>query len=136
MQIRDVTDAVMLLKAYEYKKQEYFGIICLDSGRNVICKKTLFKGGSSRSIVDLKVVYWEACKKNACAIIVFHNHPSGNVRPSDEDIETTRLIEQASKIMGIQLLDHVIVGKHHYYSFKEHDMIGVEDKEEKKVAER
>lgn len=135
MQINSPQDTLELLKGYRFKKQEHFGIICLDSGFNVLSKKVLFKGGSSSSLVDTKVLFWEVCKKNSCAIIVFHNHPSGNVRPSEEDIPTTKTIEKSCKILGISFLDHVIVGKHRHYSFKEHDLIGNEA-EVKAVAER
>lgn len=134
MTIRSASDALALLAGYRFKRQEHFGVICLDSGYNVIAQKVLFKGGSSVCNVDLKVLFWEVCKKNACAVIIFHNHPSGNVQPSDYDIKTTSYINKGCNTLGIQLLDHVIIGKFQYFSFKEYNMIESES-EIKAVAE-
>ena len=108
---------VSLLKPYRSKRQEHFGILCLDAGRRLISKKVLFVGGEHTTVVDMKVVFWEAMKRKSSAIIVFHNHPSGNAEPSDYDIESTKRIYNACKIVGLPLLDHVIVAKDGYYSF-------------------
>ena len=123
MQIRNPSDTIPLLKGIASKKQEHFGIVMLDCGYNVIAKKDLFIGGASRSLVDTKVVFWELCKKNASAFIVYHNHPSGNENPSDESIKTTDSLKKAGEILGIQLLDHVIVTKYCYKSFLESGLL-------------
>ena len=136
MTVKNSSDVVELLKSYRFKKQEHFGIICLDSGYNVISKKVLFKGGVDGALVYKNILYWEMCKKSASAIIIFHNHPGGNVLPSKEDIATTQDIENGCNLLGISLLDHVIVSKHRYYSFKEHDKIGNTETETKAVAEK
>lgn len=67
-------------------------------------------------------------------MIIFHNHPSGNTEPSIDDVKVTKTIESACELIGIQLLDHVIIGKYDYFSFVEHEMIGDKGKE-KQVAE-
>ena len=123
-------ETVRLLKGYANRKQEHFGIILLDAGRKVIEKKVLFVGGSARCPVDVKVVFWEACKKEASGIILFHNHPNGNSGPSKLDLETTEAIAHGSEILGIELLDHIIVSERDYFSFLEHNLIKVKDKQD------
>lgn len=121
----------VLLKSYSKKRAEHFGLICLDSERRVVGKKVLFIGDEKKAQISVRNIFWEACKKKAVAIIVFHNHPSGNVQPSEPDIETTSVIEKACEIMGIQLLDHVIVGtRGNYFSFFEHGLLkGLNEKD-------
>ncbi len=134
MQIRNPMDSVEILKSLRNKRQEHFGVICLDSVLNVISKKTLFIGGTNSCKIDSKIIFWEACCKKASGIILFHNHPGNIAEPSVDDIRTTKVIETACKAIGIQFLDHVIIGRTCYFSFREADMVGVEDKE-KAVAE-
>lgn len=123
MQIKNPSDTIPFNKGIASKKQEHVGIIMLDCGHNVITKKDLFIGGTSRSLVDTKIVFWELCRKNASAFIVYHNHPCGNESPSSEDITMTKCLQNAGEILGIQLLDHVIVTKYSYKSFRESNLI-------------
>ena len=127
LKIKMPTDCLGLLSTYKNKRQEHFGIICLDSGNNVIGKKVLFIGGVSRAIADTKVVLWTALTKKSSAVILFHNHPSGNTSPSREDIETTDTLKRALKLCGVCLLDHIIIGKYSYFSFNEHRLIDNEN---------
>lgn len=117
------SDLVPMLKSYSTKKIEYFGIVCLDSGKRILSKKILAMGGESSAQISIKTLFWEACKKNASAIIVFHNHPSGNPQPSEIDMNTTAEIKKAGKILDINLLDHVIIGRYNYFSLLEHDLL-------------
>lgn len=129
-------ESAVLLKSYSKKRIEHFGIVCLDSERRVIGKKVLFIGDEKKARISVKNIFWEACKKKAVAIIVFHNHSSGNVQPSEPDIETTSIIGKACEIMGIQLLDHVIVGKRgNYFSFLEHGLLKYLNEKDLKAAE-
>ena len=121
--VHSPNDIIPLLQKYTKYRQEHFGLICLDSERNVIYNKDLFIGSEHGTAVDPKIIFWKACEKKASTIIVFHNHPNQKTEPSDVDIKTTKKLLKASKLIGIQLLDHIIVGKYDYFSFLEHDLI-------------
>ena len=99
--------------------QEKFCALYLDTKKNVISFKTLFKGTLDKSIVHPREVFREAILLSASGIIVMHNHPSGDVTPSNEDIEVTNSLIYTGNIMGIKLVDHIIFGKDKYYSFFE-----------------
>ena len=120
-----------MLNAFTRKKQEHFGIILLNSGNEVIAKKVLFIGGTNLTHIDIKMIFWEACCKKASGLIIFHNHPGGSLNPSTLDIELTESINKACGVIGIQLLDHIILSKYGYYSFKEHDVVFGNDSESK-----
>lgn len=129
-------DVVPIITKYAKFRQEHFGIICLDSERKVISEKCLFIGSEHKSLVDTKMLFWYALSKKASALIVYHNHPSGSDIPSDYDVETTRKLNEACKIVGVLLLDHVIITKYSYFSFLEHDLVlGKNEDKESKVAE-
>lgn len=123
MCINEPRDILNLIKVYAHKKQEHFGVICLDSGRNVICKKVMFIGTCSQSLVGLREVLTYCLKRDCVALIVFHNHPGGNANPSEEDIVTTKRIRNGCEYVGIHFLDHVIITKNGYTSFKESGLL-------------
>lgn len=104
-------------------KQEEFVVLYLDIKKNLIEYKTLFRGTLNSSIIHPREIFKEAFKLSASAIICVHNHPSGDVTPSKEDIVVTRNILDVSKIMGITMLDHIIIGDNKYYSFLEQGLI-------------
>jgi len=85
----------------------------------ILHKHTIFIGSLNASIVHPREVFREAVKRSAASIICAHNHPSGNPAPSPEDIEVTKRLQEAGQIMGIELLDHVIIGDHQFISLKE-----------------
>ena len=99
--------------------QEYFMVVFLNTKNHVIGHKVLFKGGLDRSIVHPRDVYREALKVSAARIIAVHNHPSGDVTPSDNDHWVTEVLSQAGDTMGIPLLDHLIVSSSGYTSLKQ-----------------
>lgn len=99
--------------------QEKFCALYLDTKKNVISFKTLFKGTLDKSIVHPREVFREAILLSASAVIVMHNHPSGDVTPSNQDIEITNSLIYAGNMLGIKLVDHVIFGKDKFYSFYE-----------------
>lgn len=101
------------------KKQEYFYAIYLDSSKKVIKDKVLFVGTLNHSIVHPREVFKEAYLLSASSFICVHNHPSGNVFPSKEDIEITRQLKEIGLMMGVPLVDHIIIGIDKYYSFFE-----------------
>jgi DNA repair protein RadC len=106
------------------KKKEYFTVICLDS-RNTIIKiiDGLFIGTLTTSIVHPREVFKEALDCSAASIIIAHNHPSGDTSPSDQDIAITKKLLEVGKIMGIEVLDHIIVSSKQYTSFKQSELL-------------
>lgn len=108
---------------FQDKKQEYFYVIYLDNKKRVIENKLLFIGTINQSIVHPREVFKEAFLLSASSLICIHNHPSGNVNPSREDIELTKRLFEISNIMGIILVDHLIIGNEHYFSFLENGLI-------------
>lgn len=96
--------------------QENFILICLNVKNKIIASKNLFMGGLNTCIVDLRVLFRFALMNNAAAIIIAHNHPSGDLRPSPEDEAITRKIKKAGDIMQIQLLDSIIFNKEEFWT--------------------
>ena len=103
------------------KLQECFYCLYLDNRNNVIDKKCLFIGTLNTSTVHPREIFKEAYLLSASKIICLHNHPSGDVSPSGADINLTRMIKEIGIIHGIELLDHVIIGKDEYYSFHDNN---------------
>lgn len=101
------------------KKQEYFYAIYLDSNKIIIKDKLLFVGTLNNSLVHPREIFKEACLCSASSIICVHNHPSGNVLPSKEDLTLTSNLKKLGLLMGIPIIDHIIIGKNNYYSFFE-----------------
>ncbi len=102
-----------------YDKQENFLVILSDNKGRLIDYKIMFKGTDTASLVDIKEVFNYAIKERANRIIVMHNHPSGMVNPSTEDINLTNRLWESSRIIGIPLVDHIITNGKDYYSFYE-----------------
>lgn len=98
---------------------EKFGILTLNTKNQVVGIHILFMGSLNASIVHPREVFQAAVLNNAASIVAFHNHPSGDPTPSREDIEVTKRLKECGLIMGIDLLDHVIVGEGKYCSLKE-----------------
>ena len=117
-------------KAYDYIQaslsdlaHEEFVVLFLSKSLKVITHETLSRGGTSGTIADIKIILKSALEKLASYIIVAHNHPSGNLKPSTQDIEMTRKLKEACSIMEIQLNDHLIIGENAYYSFSDQGML-------------
>jgi len=123
LQIKSSTDIYNYYKNILCKeKQECFYCVYLDNKKHILADKLLFKGTINYSVVHPREIFKEAYLLSASAIICIHNHPSGNEKPSDEDTLITNKINEISKIFGIKLLDHIIIGNN-YYSFFENDLI-------------
>lgn len=105
------------------KKQEYFYCVYLDNKNKIIKDKLLFVGTINESIVHPREVFKEAYLSSSTSIICVHNHPSGVINPSKNDIELTKQLQSASIQLGINLLDHIIIGSKTYYSFRENGII-------------
>ena len=90
--------------------QEHFIVLCLDAKNKIIAVKTVFVGSLNRSIVHPREVFNFAILSSSASIIIAHNHPSGGVEPSQQDITVTKRIAEAGELLEIELLDHIIVG--------------------------
>ncbi len=105
-------------------KQEEFHVLYLDSKHRVIHEKMITLGTLNKSLIHPREVFAPAIELRAAAIILIHCHPSGDVQPSDQDIEITKRLCQVGELMGIKLLDHVIIGDG-YFSFVDHEIMPV-----------
>lgn len=120
IQINNPKDAAdFMMGKMEHLTQEKFIALFLNSKNIIIKQKTIFMGTLNSAIVHPREIYSEAVKCASNAIIVLHNHPSGDTTPSLEDIKTTDRLRECGDILGIQLLDHVIIGDHTYLSMVE-----------------
>ena len=99
------------------KKQEYFYCLYLDNKKRLIERKLLFMGTINRSIVHPREIFKEAYLTSASGIVCMHNHPSGDINPSIEDVHLTKSLIEIGKLQGINVIDHLIIGKDNYYSF-------------------
>lgn len=102
---------------------EEFWILLLNRANSIISKINISRGGVSGTIVDVKIILKIAIENLATSIILCHNHPSGNIMPSQSDIDMTKNLKQASALVEIQTLDHLIIGENAYYSFSDEGMI-------------
>ncbi len=102
---------------------EEFWIIYLNNSNKVIYKNQLSKGGITGTIVDVRIVFKTALEQNAVGIILVHNHPSGNLQPSNEDKNITRQLKAAGHSLSITVLDHVIVTEKDYFSFADEGVL-------------
>ena len=102
---------------FKGKKQEYFYCLYLDNRNNLIERKLLFMGTINRSIVHPREIFKEAYLVSASKIICMHNHPTGDITPSMEDIRLTKSLIEIGKLQGISIADHLIMGDNSYYSF-------------------
>lgn len=102
----------------KYFEQEHFRILMLNTKNIVINIKDIFIGASDSSVIETRKVFKEALKYNAKNITICHNHPSGDPNPSKEDVNISLRIKEAGKIIGIDLLDHIIIGDNRFVSLK------------------
>lgn len=105
----------------EYK--EYFKVLFLNQASEVIGYATISEGGITETSADVRIILQGALLTNATQIILAHNHPSGNLHPSMEDISLTKRIAEACKVMRIRLTDHIIMSGSSYYSFATEGLI-------------
>ena len=118
---QDVAD--FLMPRLRYAAKEQFVVILLNSKNKVIGTEVVSEGSLSSSIVHPREVYGPAILHHAAAIMVAHNHPSGDPKPSLEDEEVTRMLSRSGKVLGIPMIDHVIIGDGNYYSFLENEAL-------------
>jgi DNA repair protein RadC len=112
-------EAAAIFVRYQNRKQENFIVASVDSAHAVISVRVITKGLANRTLVHPREIFRNAIIDNAAAIILCHNHPSGNTTPSTEDRDITAILEDAGRILGIEVLDHIIISKNGFYSFQE-----------------
>ena len=118
---QDVAD--FLMPRLRYAAKEQFVVILLNGKNKVIGTEVVSEGSLSSSIVHPREVFAPAILHHAAAIMVAHNHPSGDPKPSIEDEEVTRQLLRSGKVLGIPMIDHVIIGDGNYYSFLENEAL-------------
>lgn len=105
------------------KTREHFMVIYLNGRNEMLYKKPMFVGTLNANLIHPREIFAQAIKQNAAFVILVHNHPSGYEEPSKSDLEITKRIVEAGKIMGIDVLDHVIITKNKAFSFKDNKLI-------------
>jgi DNA repair protein RadC len=116
--IRSPQDVYQLSLDLVSKEQEHFVVYCLNSKHHVINRKTISVGSLNSTVVHPREVFRAAIENSSASIICVHNHPSGDPTPSPEDISVTQRLCEAGEIIGIELIDHVIVGRTGWFSLK------------------
>ncbi len=102
---------------------EEFWMLCLNRANRVISREHISTGGTSGTVVDAKIIYRKALRQRAVSVVLAHNHPSGNLRPSEADIVLTHRLQEAGKTLNITVLDHLIIADQAYYSFADEGML-------------
>lgn len=116
--IRNTEDILSLVQDIRDKKQEHFLTITLTGASGLIEKREVFKGTVNYSMVHPREIFADAISDRAAGIIFVHNHPADDAQPSEADIKLTNQLCDAAKLMGIQVIDHIIVTKNNYFSFQ------------------
>ncbi|WP_374965371.1 DNA repair protein RadC [Lysinibacillus sp. RS5] len=117
--IRSPQDAYDYLKDMQHLQQEHFVVLGLNTKNEVTFRKTIFIGSLNASICHPREIMKELIKRSCASAILSHNHPSGDTAPSPEDIQVTERLIEAGLIIGIDIVDHIIVGSNKYLSMKE-----------------
>jgi len=107
----------------EINIRESMKVLYLNRANKVLGIYELSKGGISSTVIDIRLLFATALKSLSCSVILLHNHPSGNLQPSQADINITNKINEAGKLLDIQVLDHIILTEDSYFSFQEEGLI-------------
>ena len=113
------SDAFAALSDMQFLEQEELHVLVLDTKNQVITRQALYRGNVNTTVIRTQEIFREAVKRCAPAILVAHNHPSGDPTPSPDDVRTTHQIVQAGNVLDIDVLDHIIIGAGRYVSLKE-----------------
>ncbi len=115
--------ADFLINKYCIKDREIFGIVALDTKNRFLRTKEISMGSLNASLVHPREVFRYALKESAASVLLFHNHPSGDPTPSNEDISLTKRLAEAGNIMGVTVLDHLVLGDGRFVSFKQEGLL-------------
>jgi DNA repair protein RadC len=122
--IQSSKDIANYLKAQlEYKKHEVFAVVFLNRANKINHFEIISEGGITGTVADPRIILKKALEHDAVSIVLCHNHPSGNLKPSRQDQELTHKIKEASGFFDIKVLDHIIVSEEGYYSFADESML-------------
>jgi len=116
-------DAVAQLTELRQNKREHFVALYLNARSQLVHKETISMGTLNANLVHPREVFEPALRYSAASIMIAHNHPSGDSKPSEDDLEITKRLAEAGKMMGVEVLDHVIVTKNNYFSFKDEKLL-------------
>ena len=120
-EVKDSKDSFERFLPYiDDMRQEHFLVLYLNQSNHALKVECISNGGTTNVIADPKLIFKNALGLNATAIILGHNHPSGNPRPSEDDRQLTKKLVAAGKLLDIAVMDHVIIGNERYYSFRDH----------------
>lgn len=117
------TIADYYMEELRHQKQENMKLLMLNSKSKLLGEKDISKGTVNASLVSPRELFIEALEKQAVAIILIHNHPSGDTTPSENDLFLTKRVQEAGRLIGIELLDHIIIGNNCYMSFAEAELL-------------
>jgi DNA repair protein RadC len=118
--VRSPADVAQLLMAeMSHLEQEHFRVLYLDTRNRLLGSDTVYVGSLNASHIRVGEVFRDAVKRNCAAIIVVHNHPSGDPTPSPEDVEVTRQLVAAGRLLDIEVLDHLVIGQQRFVSLRE-----------------
>ena len=120
-EVRDSkTSFELFLPFINNPKQEYFLVMFLDQSGHALNVEPVSNGGVTNVIADPRVIFKRALELSATCLVIGHNHPSGNPRPSESDRQLTKKLVAAGKLIDINVIDHIIIGNERYYSFRDH----------------
>lgn len=120
---QDSVDVLRTIWSDRLEHIEEFVVICLNRANRLLGWAKVSSGGLSGTVADPKVIFQIALKSNSSSIILAHNHPSGNVQPSEQDVRLTRKNKEAGLILDLQVLDHIILTSEGYYSFADEGIL-------------
>jgi DNA repair protein RadC len=120
---RDTYEVLQRIWSPKIDHVEEFMVLCLNRANRVLGWAKVSQGGLSGTVADPKVIFQVAIKSNACSIILAHNHPSGNLQPSEADIHLTRKLKEAGVLLDLPVLDHLIVSSEGFYSFADEGLL-------------
>lgn len=119
VQVRSPGDAANLLLEMAHLEQEHLRVVLLNARNQVLCIRELYKGSADRATIRVGEVFREAVRYNSVALVVAHNHPSGDPDPSPDDVRVTEEIVAAGRLLGIDVLDHLVIGRGRWVSLRE-----------------
>ncbi len=128
------TNSLQIFRAFAnlwLEPVEVFRVLFLDSKNRMLCFEDVARGTLTSCLVHPREIFSSAVRLRCASIITIHNHPSGAEQPSEEDIQITRRLREAGKILGIRLLDHIIIGEKQHFSFADEDLLRGGNNDEK-----
>ena len=117
------TIADYYMERLRHEEQEHLYSLMLDARNNYMGEQLLSRGTATSALISPREIFAEALRRQALGVVIVHNHPSGDPSPSDCDMEVTGRVMRSGMILGIPLLDHIVIGDHKYFSFREQGLI-------------